>query len=107
MTQKKLIQVLFALATVMFPMVLSGCASTDEESMVEADNLGPAGEPEIPPPNTPTAIWIPGYWAPSENDTFAWIPGQVVERPSPTAVWNSARWVKHNYGWSFQDGHWQ
>lgn len=105
MTQKKLNRVLLAVAAIALPLALSGCGTVDDDGA--AEGLTPLNEPEIPPHNTPSTIWIPGYWAPGETNDFVWIPGQIVERPSPTAVWTPARWARHNYGWSFQEGHWE
>jgi hypothetical protein len=41
------------------------------------------------------------------NGAFVWVPGRVIPRPSPTAVWASAHWNHHLFGWSFEEGHWE
>ncbi|MDD3028911.1 MAG: hypothetical protein PHS57_01325 [Alphaproteobacteria bacterium] len=69
----------------------------------------PPGTPETLLPQLADPIntfWRPGYWAPGTGDSFVWIPGAVLERPHPTAVWTTARWVRHIYGWTFVPGHW-
>lgn len=52
-------------------------------------------------------LWRPGYWAPAQGGAFVWIPGKFIPRPSPTAIWESARWTRHSYGWTFRQGHWR
>ena len=29
------------------------------------------------------------------------VPGEIIDRPSPTAVWAPDHWVKHEFGWAF------
>jgi hypothetical protein len=60
--------------------------------------------PSIQSPQT--EIWRPGYWALIDH-RFVWVPGKIIPRPSPTAVWHTAHWVHHDYGWSFEMGHWE
>jgi len=93
-------------------VALSACCSTvpqpEEEQTVTW--IPPAHEMEqIPLLQDPTVeIWRPGYWSPGgPQGGFIWIPGRIIPRPSPTAIWRSARWVRHAYGWSFEQGHWQ
>ena len=71
---------------------------------------------EAPPPpkeETPlviesprTQIWRPGYWGYGLTG-YDWVPGQVIDRPSPTAVWAPDHWVKHDFGWAFVCGTWE
>jgi hypothetical protein len=114
-------RVLFALgALAALPLALSGCCFFEDDGEAVSESASPilpinepfpppANEPEIIPaiPNPMVELWRPGYWAPGENGGFAWVPGQIIIRPSPTAVWASARWVRHTYGWAFEQGHWQ
>ncbi len=95
-------------ALIALPLMLTAC-----ETMGDAPEQGV----EQAPPQAPVEpipflqdpqhqIWIPGYWAPS-GTSFAWVSGKIVTRPSPTAVWATARWVQHTYGLSFMQGHWE
>jgi hypothetical protein len=89
---------------------LSACDTADEAVMSVQDEA--QAPPQAPIEAIPVIadpqreIWIPGYWAPSGHD-FYWVSGKVVARPSPTAVWASARWAHHVFGWSFVQGHWE
>ena len=61
--------------------------------------------PEIASPRT--AIWRPGYWHYNSGSDFSWVSGEVIDRPSPTAVWSDDHWTEHTYGWGFVPGYWQ
>ena len=104
-------------ALAVLPLALSACDDMYGDDHVVVDGAMPQGMPEPPPPyiqaefipvipDPQAEIWRPGYWAMSKH-RFVWVPGEVIPRPSPTAVWDPARWVQHNYGWSFQQGHWE
>ncbi len=69
----------------------------------------PLGLYEIQPviQNPQTEIWRPGYWSLVSEGDFEWVPGEVIPRPTPTATWSAAHWVRHNYGWTFEQGHWE
>jgi hypothetical protein len=102
-------RVLFALGALLaLPLALAGCDTID---FLTPDFSSPpaAGEMEIIPvvQNPRTEIWRPGYWEPRGDDGFNWVPGEIVPRPSPTAVWKSAVWAHHIYGWTFEEGHWE
>ncbi|MDD3370341.1 MAG: hypothetical protein PHE27_00800 [Alphaproteobacteria bacterium] len=109
MKHKHLSCVLLAAACAL-PLALSGCSSFNSTGLEynEADeDASPANEPNVPPQNSPTQLWRSGYWHPGDDGEFIWIPGKMLDRPAPTAVWNPARWVRHDYGWTYQEGHWQ
>ena len=109
------LRLLFALsAAIALPLSLSACAPDDE---TVANSPPPPSIDQAPPEvgeiemipfidNPQSEIWRPGYWALLDGQ-FVWIPGKILPRPSPTAVWASAHWVHHTYGWSFEQGHWQ
>ncbi|HEU0117255.1 MAG TPA: hypothetical protein VFR09_01370 [Alphaproteobacteria bacterium] len=50
--------------------------------------------------------WRPGYWQYSGGD-YHWVTGELIDRPSPTAIWSPDHWVQHTYGWAFVPGYWQ
>jgi hypothetical protein len=74
--------------------------------------MAPMAPPEMPadaidvPDSTRTQIWRPGYWDYNGSD-FHWVGGEMIDRPSPTAVWSADHWVQHTYGWGFVPGYWQ
>jgi hypothetical protein len=51
-------------------------------------------------------VWRPGHWI-YENRQFTWVPGELMNRPSPTAVWSPDRWEKRAFGWVYVHGYWQ
>lgn len=51
-------------------------------------------------------IWRPGYWQ-YNGSNFSWISGEMIDRPSPTAVWSADHWTQHTYGWGFVPCFWQ
>jgi hypothetical protein len=114
MTFRNTSRVLIVLsALVALPLTLSGCAAVDDEDQEAAEDVSSPSPPDqfevVPVLESPTTqIWRPGYWAPGSGlEAFVWVPGAIIPKPSPTAVWARARWVHHEYGWSFQEGHWQ
>jgi hypothetical protein len=107
MNLKTITRVFFILSALAFlAPALSACDTVSDG--VVADSAPPVDEVEILPViSDPVAeIWRPGYWS-LDTGGFVWIPGQVIPRPAPTAVWASARWVHHTYGWSLELGHWE
>jgi hypothetical protein len=103
-------------AVLALPFALTACDTVVDDQTVQA-NPPPTNVQEAPPAlpeieevpliETPqTDIWRPGYWAMIDHH-FVWVQGKVIPRPSPTAVWRSAHWTQHTYGWSFEMGHWE
>lgn len=120
MTKKSYFRIILTLGTLSLPVLaLSGCCSlfdtpTNTDTNKEETPLLPEHPPENPPEIAPflddpqTQLWRPGYWAPGDAvGKYIWVPGEIIGRPSPTAVWATARWVHHQYGWTFQHGHWE
>ncbi|MGB9153830.1 MAG: hypothetical protein WCD70_12185 [Alphaproteobacteria bacterium] len=110
----RLFLTLSALALV--PFALSACGTLIDDDTVAA-NPPPRYVQQTPPQEpqfeiTPVIqdpqheIWRSGYWA-LIGPSFVWVPGKIIPRPWPTAVWAKAHWTKHEYGWSFQQGHWE
>jgi hypothetical protein len=103
-------------AVIALPLMLAACEDMGDGSDMQSQQPQAFAElpaaPEAPIetipmlPDPQSEIWRPGYWRLSAGQ-FVWVPGKVIQRPSPTAVWASAVWVHHNYGWSFQEGHWE
>jgi hypothetical protein len=103
-------------ALALLPVVLSACDTMDDNDSTSLENQIPQTVQQAPPhpefeavpfiTDPQAEIWRPGHWA-LEGNQFVWVSGRVIPRPSPTAVWQPARWVHHAYGWSFQQGHWE
>jgi WXXGXW repeat (2 copies) len=104
---------LFALTLTAMLLALSACAipDDDQQPMVQDTAVSSPPQPQleyIPAVDDPqTQIWRPGFWVLSGTNSFSWVPGKIIPRPSPTAVWASAHWSQHAYGWSFEQGHWE
>ncbi|MFY9288500.1 MAG: hypothetical protein WAO98_08355 [Alphaproteobacteria bacterium] len=118
-------------ALALMALALSACADcwpcTDWDSTASSSSSGTIISPSYsksyiqlaplaPPPvqyeeladleNPRTTIWRPGYWRYSGGD-YSWVSAEVIDRPSPTAVWSPDHWVEHTYGWGFVPGYWQ
>ncbi len=94
---------------------LSGCVGETEEINPPAYPfiaMAPSAPPPTPfeygpkSPDPPHLAWRPGYWS-FDGQQFNWVAGEMIDRPSPTAVWSADRWEKHMYGWVFIPGYWQ
>ncbi len=114
MTKSKLFSVfpsLLALALV--ALVSAGCTCdpcyqtpTNIELQTSAFAPPPPLYEAVPERASPqTMIWKPGYWQYGMGG-FYWVNGEMVDRPSPTAVWSPDHWIKHTYGWVFVPGYW-
>jgi hypothetical protein len=86
---------------------LAGCEHS--VAVLPPGTFSPTDDVEVIPviQHPMTEIWRPGYWEPRGENDFAWVSGEVVARPAPTAVWKSAMWTRHIYGWTYQEGHWE
>jgi hypothetical protein len=102
-----------ALSALFLLLALAACANVPDEDQDQS----PQTQADISPPTAPDEtipqiqdpqhqIWKPGHWA-LGSAGFYWVSGEVITRPDPTAVWATARWVHHTYGWSFEKGHWE
>ena len=122
MSYKPALRLFLALGfCVALPVMLAGCDTLDMDDEAtpaktaetspppqNVQQTPPGIQPEAIPviPDPQAEIWRPGYWAMSDG-VYVWVPGKVIPRPSPTAVWATAYWMHHQYGWSFQEGHWE
>ena len=72
-----------------------------------APSKPPAPINEVVPPQTDSAtIWIPGYWAYSDElSNFVWVTG-AWRRPPPDHQWISGRWQEFESGWVWVSGFW-
>jgi hypothetical protein len=109
MNRTKPLRVLFTLgALIALPLALAGCEHFSFLTAERSSSPPESGVEIIPRIQDRNAeIWRPGYWEPRGDSDFEWIPGEVIPRPSPTAVWKSATWVRHVYGWTYEEGHWE
>lgn len=111
MTQIRFLPVVrSALALILMVLTATACAyypDTDTPVSTVAPPNALTEEKQLPV-DPRTSIWRPGYWYYSYQDSdFTWIPGELIDRPSPTAVWVADHWIHHTYGWAFVPGYWQ
>ncbi len=61
---------------------------------------------EVQPPSpSPTAAWLPGYWA-WRGNRHAWVAGRWAEPPQPGYAWEPPRWENRDGRWAFTEGRW-
>jgi hypothetical protein len=61
-------------------------------------------QPIIPGPDY---LWVPGYWAWSDDiDDYYWVPGTWVLAPAPGLLWTPAYWGWNNGVYVFYPGYW-
>jgi hypothetical protein len=61
-------------------------------------------QPICPEPNL---MWIPGYWAYSNDDgDYFWVPGTWVPAPQPGLLWTPHYWGWEGGRYIFHEGYW-
>ena len=60
---------------------------------------------EQPPVPAPGFVWVPGYWAWSDDGYF-WVPGTWVEPPEPGLLWTPGWWGWQDDAYIFHEGYW-
>src|SRR5215472_7051711 len=60
---------------------------------------------EQPPVPEPGFIWVPGYWAWSD-DGYYWVPGTWVEPPEAGLLWTPGWWGWEDDAYVFHQGYW-
>jgi len=61
---------------------------------------------EQPPIPGPGYIWVPGYWAWSDDFSYYWVPGTWVLAPEPGLLWTPAYWAWNDGMYVFCPGYW-
>jgi hypothetical protein len=71
---------------------------------------------EVPPPPLPIYeqpiipgpgyLWVPGYWAWSDDSEYYWVPGTWVLAPAPGLLWTPAYWAWNDGEYVFYPGYW-
>jgi YXWGXW repeat-containing protein len=60
-------------------------------------------QPIIPGPDY---IWVPGYWAWSDDFGYYWVPGTWVLAPEPGLLWTPGYWAWNDGMYVFYLGYW-
>jgi hypothetical protein len=71
---------------------------------------------DVPPPPLPVYeqpiipgpgyLWVPGYWAWSDDFEYYWVPGTWVLAPEPGLLWTPAYWAWNDGVYVFYPGYW-
>jgi WXXGXW repeat (2 copies) len=71
---------------------------------------------DVPPPPLPVYeqpiipgpgyLWVPGYWAWSDDFEYYWVPGTWVLAPEPGLLWTPAYWAWNDGEYVFYPGYW-
>jgi len=61
---------------------------------------------EQPPIPAPDYLWVPGYWAFSEDVGYYWVPGTWVLPPEPGLLWTPGYWGWRDGVYLFFPGYW-
>lgn len=59
-----------------------------------------------PPIPEPGYLWVPGYWAWSEDVGYYWVPGTWVEPPEPGLLWTPGYWGWDDGVYIWHEGYW-
>ena len=59
-----------------------------------------------PPIPAPGYLWVPGYWAWSENGGYYWVPGTWILPPRAGLVWTPGYWGSEEGVYVFHVGYW-
>jgi hypothetical protein len=61
---------------------------------------------EQPPIPEPGYLWVPGYWAWSDDIGYYWVPGTWVLPPEPALLWTPGYWGWDDGVYVFHPGYW-
>ena len=92
---------LFLLATGLSP--LHAQPVVDIRVDVEPPPLVEYDQPPIPDAGY---IWVPGYWAWSDDVGYYWVPGTWVLPPEPELLWTPGYWGWNDGFYFFHPGYW-
>ena len=70
---------------------------------IEPPPLPDYDQPPIPEPGY---LWVPGYWAWSDDDGYYWVPGTWVLPPEPELLWTPGYWGWDDGVYLFHPGYW-
>src|SRR5579863_5057815 len=99
----------FVLAVVLGACVLAGFRPAHAQVSIgisidaEPPPLPIYAQPVIPEPGY---IWVPGYWAWSDDVGYYWVPGTWVLPPEPDLLWTPGYWGWNDGAYVFYDGYW-
>jgi hypothetical protein len=82
-------------------------AQVDVDFTVSVD-VAPPPLPDYEQPPIPDAgyLWVPGYWAWSDDVGYYWVPGTWVLPPTPGLLWTPGYWGWYNGAYAFYPGYW-
>ena len=98
-----------ALVGMAVPFAVIPTVSHAQISIGISVNFAPPPLPvyDQPPIPGPDFIWVPGYWAWSDDiGDYYWVPGTWIEAPEPGLLWTPAWWGWNDRAYVFHEGYW-
>lgn len=82
--------------------------STAQMAVGISVRIGPPALPVYEQPICPGPgfLWVPGYWAWSDDDGYYWVPGTWVEAPEPGFLWTPGYWGWVDGAYLWNAGYW-
>ncbi len=100
----------FRIARWLLPtLLLSLIPASSHAQLLISVNFAPPELPvyEQPMCPEPNLMWVPGYWAYSQNDgDYYWVPGTWVAAPYEGALWTPDYWDWYGGHYRFHRGYW-
>src|SRR5438270_7690660 len=98
------------IAAVTVAWCAAGCVATEQGApprgvAVSGPPPAPIVEAMRPPPTSPDAAWVAGYWH-WTGMQYAWIPGHWENAPPGTA-WAAPRYVRSDGSYFYEAGAWR
>src|SRR5579871_2043171 len=93
----------------LFGLLLLVMSSASFAQLRISVGFGPPALPVYEQPLCPADgyIWVPGYWAWSQDDgDYFWVPGTWVEPPEPEVLWTPPYWAWVDGAFAFYEGYW-
>jgi hypothetical protein len=92
------------------PNQSSSNQSYEDSSDSSADQIASIPPPPIPVYAQPPCpeqddIWVPGYWAWSQQGYY-WVPGLWTQPPAQNVVWTPGYWAANDGNYNWHPGYW-
>jgi hypothetical protein len=102
-------QIFRSMRWLLLTLLLSLIPATSHSQIIISVGFAPPEMPVYEQPfcPQPNLMWMPGYWAYSEDDgDYFWVPGAWVEAPYEGALWTPNYWDWSDGHYNFHQGYW-
>jgi hypothetical protein len=84
------------------------CAAHAQLLLGVSVNIAPPRLPayDQPPIPAPGHLWVPGYWAWSEDVGYYWVPGTWIRPPKTGLLWTPGYWESEEGVYIYHVGYW-